>query len=79
MHPTKVYSPNGERGEFRRRRLGGFLRGSPRTFAKIAQNAATAVTRLTGNVNGPAMQVVNNNAGANDTALDLGVQPGEAP
>ncbi len=42
-------------------------------------NAATAITKLTGNVNGPAMQVVNNNADANDTALDLRVQSGEAP
>lgn len=42
-------------------------------------NAATALTRLTGNVNGPAMQVQNTNAGTNDTALNLNVQPGEAP
>ncbi len=42
-------------------------------------NAATAITKLTGNVDGPAMQVVNNNADANDTALDLRVQAGEAP
>ena len=42
-------------------------------------NAATAVTGLVGNVNGSAMQVVNNNADANDTALDLRVQAGEAP
>ena len=42
-------------------------------------NAATLLTRLTGNVNGAAMQVVNSNAGADDTALDLSVQPGEAP
>ncbi len=43
------------------------------------KNVATALTRLTGNVNGAAMQITNNNAGANDTALDLSVQPGEAP
>ena len=43
------------------------------------QNAATAVTRLTGNLDGVAMQVVNTNTGADDTALDLRVQPGEAP
>ncbi len=42
-------------------------------------NAATALTKLTGNVNGAAMQVVNSNADANDTALSLSVQAGEAP
>jgi hypothetical protein len=42
-------------------------------------NVATLLTKLTGNVNGSAMQVVNNNAGTNDTALDLSVQSGEAP
>lgn len=42
-------------------------------------NVATALTRLTGNVNGPAMQVQNTNADANDTALTLSVQSGEAP
>ena len=42
-------------------------------------NAATALTRLTGNVNGSAMQIVNNNADANDSALSLSVQQGEAP
>ncbi len=42
-------------------------------------NAATALTKLTGNVNGAAMQVVNSNADANDTALNLSVQAGEAP
>jgi hypothetical protein len=42
-------------------------------------NTATALTKLTGNVNGSAMQVVNSNADANDTALDLRVQAGEAP
>jgi hypothetical protein len=42
-------------------------------------NLATVVTRLTGNADGSAMQVTNNNAGANDTALTLNVQPGEAP
>ncbi len=51
---------------------GNFILGS-------LNNAATAITRLTGNVNGPAMQVANNNAGTNDTALDLRVQAGEAP
>lgn len=42
-------------------------------------NLATALTKLTGNVNGSAMQVVNSNAGADDTALSLNVQTGEAP
>jgi hypothetical protein len=42
-------------------------------------NTASALSRLTGNVNGSAMQVVNNNANANDTALNLSVQPGEEP
>jgi hypothetical protein len=45
----------------------------------VLDNTATAVTKLTGNVDGPALQVVNNNADANDTALDLRVQAGEAP
>jgi hypothetical protein len=42
-------------------------------------NSASLLTKLTGNVNGSAMQVVNNNADANDTALNLSVQSGEAP
>ncbi len=42
-------------------------------------NAATAVTRLAGDVDGPAVQVANPNPGADDTALDLRVQAGEAP
>jgi hypothetical protein len=42
-------------------------------------NAATLLTKLTGNVNGATMQVVNSNAGADDTALNLSVQAGEAP
>ena len=42
-------------------------------------NAATALTGLSGNVNGAAMQVANSNAGADDTALSLSVQAGEAP
>ncbi|MDP9438684.1 MAG: hypothetical protein M3P49_08060 [Actinomycetota bacterium] len=43
------------------------------------KNSATALTKLTGNVNGAAMQVVNNNTGTDDTALSLAVQAGEAP
>jgi hypothetical protein len=44
-------------------------------------NVATATTTLGGSlgVNGPMLRLVNNNAGANDTALDLRVQAGEAP
>jgi hypothetical protein len=42
-------------------------------------NSASLLTRLTGNVDGAAMQVVNNNADADDTALNLQVQDGEAP
>ena len=51
--------------------------GQPFLLGK--SNVASAITRLTGNVNGPAVQVTNNNAGVNDTALSLSVQPGEAP
>jgi hypothetical protein len=44
-------------------------------------NAATAVTKLAGaaGVDGPMLQLINNNAEANDTALELRVQAGEAP
>ena len=44
-------------------------------------NAATAITRLAGTagVEGPMLQLINNNKGTNDTALSLKVQPGEAP
>ena len=44
-------------------------------------NAADAITRLAGaaGVDGPMLQLVNNNADPNDTALDLRVQAGEAP
>ena len=44
-------------------------------------NAATAITKLAGaaGVDGPLLQLTNNNADANDTALDLRVQAGEAP
>ena len=45
-----------------------------------ATNAATALTKLTGNVNGAAMQVQNTNAGyGRHGALSLTVQAGEAP
>ncbi len=44
-------------------------------------NVATAITSLGGQlgVNGPMVRLTNNNADANDTALDLRVQSGEAP
>jgi hypothetical protein len=44
-------------------------------------NVATAITKLAGaaGVDGPILQLKNNNADANDTALDLRVQSGEAP
>ena len=44
-------------------------------------NVATAITKLAGatGVNGPMLQLTNNNADANDTALELQVQSGEAP
>ncbi len=51
--------------------------GNPFLLGK--SNVATLLTKLTGNVNGSAMQVVNSNAGADDTALSLSVQAGEAP
>jgi hypothetical protein len=44
-------------------------------------NVATAITSLggAGGVNGPMVRITNNDADANDTALDLRVQAGEAP
>jgi hypothetical protein len=45
----------------------------------VLNNSATTVTRLVGNVNGSTLQVLNTNAGTDDTALDLKVQAGEAP
>jgi hypothetical protein len=44
-------------------------------------NVATAITTLGGTlgVEGPMVRLINNNADANDTALELRVQPGEAP
>lgn len=44
-------------------------------------NVATLITRLAGpeGVNGVMFEVQNNNAGVNDTALSLKVQPGEPP
>lgn len=42
-------------------------------------NAATTLTKLTGNVDGSAMQVQNNNPGTNDSALSLTVERGETP
>ena len=44
-------------------------------------NVATAITALGGTLgaDGPMLRLTNNNAGTNDTALDLRVQSGEAP
>ena len=44
-------------------------------------NVATAITKLAGavGVNGPMLQLINNNGGTDDTALSLGVQSGEPP
>ncbi len=44
-------------------------------------NAATAITKLAGaaGVNGPMLQLINNNPNPDDTALELQVQAGEAP
>jgi hypothetical protein len=44
-------------------------------------NAATQITKLGGalGVNGPLVRLTNNNAGTDDTALELLVQPGESP
>ena len=44
-------------------------------------NSATAITRLAGSggVDGPMLVVTNNDAGSDDTALDLNVQLGEPP
>jgi len=53
--------------------------GNGGNFVLGKNNAATVLTKLTGNANGVAMQVQNTNAGTNDTALDLIVAPGEAP
>ena len=42
-------------------------------------NTVSAVTRLVGSVAGPSLQVDNNSANANATALDLQVEAGKAP
>src|SRR5215218_7782981 len=44
-------------------------------------NVATAITALGGaaGVDGPMLRITNNDAGSDDTALDLKVQPQEAP
>ncbi|MBA3424791.1 MAG: hypothetical protein H0U04_09695 [Rubrobacter sp.] len=44
-------------------------------------NVATNITRLGGEagVNGPMLRLINNDAGTDDTALELRVQAGEAP
>jgi hypothetical protein len=44
-------------------------------------NVATAITRLAGaaGVDGPVLRIINNNTGANATALNLQVEPGKPP
>jgi hypothetical protein len=42
-------------------------------------NTATALTRLSGNVAGPALQIINNNAAANATALNLATRADRPP
>jgi hypothetical protein len=48
-------------------------------FVLGQNNVATALTKLTANRDGVAMQVKNTNPGLNDPALNLTVDPGEAP
>jgi hypothetical protein len=42
-------------------------------------NTATTLTRLSGNVAGPALQIINNNAAANATALNLATRADRPP
>jgi hypothetical protein len=42
-------------------------------------NVATTLTRLSGNVAGPSLQIINNNAAANATALNLATQADKPP
>lgn len=51
--------------------------GKPFLLGK--NNLASALTKLTANTNGQALQIQNTNPGANDSALNLTVQQGEAP
>jgi hypothetical protein len=51
---------------------GNFILGS-------LSNAATAITKLTGNVAGPSLQIANLNTGAGARALDLSVASGKPP
>jgi hypothetical protein len=55
--------------------------GNGDTWRLGRTNVATAITALGGTlgVDGPMLRLTNNNAGINDTALDLKVQSGEAP
>ena len=52
--------------------------GQPFLLGKLT-NTATAITRLAGNVAGPAMQVINTNTANNARALDLIVDTGNPP
>jgi hypothetical protein len=45
----------------------------------VLTNSATAITKLTGNVAGPSLQIVNPNTGVAARALDLQVAPGQPP
>jgi hypothetical protein len=51
---------------------GNFILGS-------LNNTATTLTRLSGNVAGPALQIINNNAAANATALNLATRADRPP
>lgn len=55
--------------------------GNGDTWRLGRANVATAITALGGTLgaDGPMLRLTNNNAGINDTALDLKVQSGEAP
>jgi hypothetical protein len=51
---------------------GNFILGS-------LNNTATAITRLSSNMAGPALQIINNNAAANATALNLATRADRPP
>jgi hypothetical protein len=55
------------------------LAANGQPFILGQNNTATLLTRLTSNVDGAAMQIVNNNSGDDDSALYLSVQEGETP
>jgi hypothetical protein len=53
--------------------------GTGARFQPGQTNTVNAVTKLVGTVAGPSLQVDNNSADAGATALDLKVEPGQAP